>query len=190
MPRRAKNHKKKLPRKIVILTVAVLLALVAVGLYYLRKRNTPKVSPTPAATIHQLPAQPAANNGEKSTQASSGTNKGTVADNQGQAGSPVNTSPSQWTTSASGVITVKQPISSATIKSGVQLAGTATVSKIQYRLIDNQSGVVSEGFINVVNGNFSGNISFQSHSSSGRLDVFTATDTGVESNEVQIPVNF
>jgi len=183
---RKKNHS----RKLVIAALLLGVVLVLGGLLYLRKRNSPKISPQPTPTINKLPTQPAANNGEKDVTAKPTKNDGTATDNQGQVTSPISTNSSQWLRSASGVITVKQPISGSIIKSGVELVGTAQASKVQYRLVDNQVGVISQGFINVVSGNFSANLSFQSRSSTGRLDVFTANDNGVESNEVQIPVNF
>lgn len=186
MPKRKKRHSKKL----LIIGLAVAVLLVGGWLLYRHQKDRPKVSPNPTPTITQLPSQPAANNGEKKVTATTGGNNGTATDNQGKATTPVTSSPSQWLTSASGVITVKQPISGATIKSGVELIGTAKASKVQYRLLDNQTGVISEGFITVASGSFSANLSFTAHSSTGRLDVFTANDNGVESNEVQIPVNF
>ncbi len=170
--------------------IALVGIIVIAGVIYAYTKPKPKISPTPTSTITSLPSQPASNNGEKKNQSSTSANKGNATDNQGQVSTPITTSPSQWLSSASGVIIVKQPISGGTIKSGAELAGTAKAAKVQYRLIDNQAGVISEGFINVVGGNFSANVNFTSHGSSGRLDVFTSDDNGVESNEVQVPVNF
>ena len=100
------------------------------------------------------------------------------------------TDPSKWIVSDSGNITVKQPLANAQLQSGAALSGSAKVSMINFRLIDSSVGVISEGTLNVVNGNFSGTLSFTPHSSSGRLDVFSTDSQGVELNEVQISVSF
>jgi cytoskeletal protein RodZ len=107
-----------------------------------------------------------------------------------QAATDVPTDPSKWSVSASGAITVKLPSSNGTIQSGATLTGTATVAQVQYRLTDNQVGVISAGPVNVVNGSFTAAMNFTSHGSSGRLDVFSTDASGKEYNEVQIPVSF
>lgn len=76
------------------------------------------------------------------------------------------------------------------MKPGGDVYGVATVDKVQYRLIDNTAGVISQGFINVVNGNFSAAITFKPYASTGRLDVYSLDANGREVNEVQVPVNF
>ena len=168
----------------------IFLAIIAVGLivfgFFIVKRNSPRVSPVPKSTIKQLPQQPISNNGEKKIASSSGVNQGTSTDKQGEA-SP-NTSPNQWIKSASGLLTVKQPVSGEVIKSGFILSGSANLDKVQYRLIDDQRGVVSQGFINVVSGNFSASISFPTYGENGRLDVFSSDPEGREINEVQVEV--
>jgi hypothetical protein len=104
---------------------------------------------------------------------------------------PVNNNSSLWTESQSGVITVKDPLQNATIASGASLVGSATASQVQYTLIDNDVGVISQGTVNVINGTFSASINFQSTATSGRLDVYTSDPTtGKEMNLVEIPVNF
>jgi hypothetical protein len=100
------------------------------------------------------------------------------------------TSPSQWVVSKSGDITVKQPIANATFHSGDTLSGSAKVGVISFRLIDDDVGVISQGTLNVVNGDFSGTLNFTPQAPTGRLDVFTTNDQGVELNEVQISVRF
>lgn len=183
MARRVNRSKKWL-----ILAAAVVIA-VGVYLAFFHKSKIPRQT-VPKATITHLPAQPAANGGEKQINTPTGVNQGTGTDNHGRATTPITASPGQWAQSASGVITVKQPISNQAISSGAELDGTASVDKVQFRLIDNQVGVISQGFISVVDNNFSANISFDHHGSSGRLDVFSVNANGAEVNEVQIPVTF
>lgn len=100
------------------------------------------------------------------------------------------TDSSKWVISQSGNITVKQPIANATLKSGGVLSGSSKLEKVNFRLIDSSVGVIAQGTLTVVNGNFSGTLNFTPHSSSGRLDVFSTDDQGVELNEVQISVGF
>lgn len=144
----------------------------------------------PSKPITKLPTTAPANSGTK-TQATSPTlSQGGPTSENGQVPANVPTDPSQWSVSASGVITVKLPSSNSTIQSGATLTGTASVAQVQYRLTDNQVGVISEGPINVVGGNFTATMNFTAHGTSGRLDVFSTDATGKEYNEVQIPVNF
>jgi hypothetical protein len=97
---------------------------------------------------------------------------------------------STWITSASGEITVQQPVANSVLLNGDYLVGTAKVNIVSYTLIDDRVGVVSQGSLNVVNGKFSGSILFTPHSSGGRLDVYSTNGKGVEFNQIQIGVRF
>jgi hypothetical protein len=97
---------------------------------------------------------------------------------------------SQWTSSASGVITVKSPTPNATLKDDSLISGSAKVGSVHYRLNDNKVGVIAQGELGVVNGNFSGTLHFTSHGTGARLDIFSTDDQGIEFNEVQINVSF
>ena len=125
----------------------------------------------------------------KTSPTNTSTNKGTATDNNGV--SPViTTDSSKWLVSSSGLLTVKSPLENDKIATGANLTGIASVDQIQYRLVDDQVGVISQGFINVVDGTFSANISFVAHSTTGRLDVFSSDTYGREINEVQVPITF
>ncbi len=189
---KTRNQRASSRKRLIIALIIIVILFVLAGLaYYLyQKKHQTKISPAPTPTITQLPKQPASNNGEKKPTTPNTVNDGTATDNNGQISEPISSSPSQWTSSASGLVTVKKPIAGEVVTNGFELAGTAKVSKLQYRLLDNEVGVISRGFINVVSGNFSVNVSFSPHSKAGRLDVFTTDDNGVESNEVQINVRF
>lgn len=151
--------------------------------------KSPVVS-APKAPIARLPSAASKNTGEKAISKDNGSEKGGPSDKNGQIPSSVSTDPSKWVTSDSGVIVVKQPAVGSTINSGATITGTASVGNVQYRLIDDQVGVISEGPINVVSGNFTAAISFTPHSSTGRLDVFSTEPSGKEINEVQLAVKF
>jgi len=129
-------------------------------------------------------------NEAKNPTSDNGTNQGTSTDNNGVAATPVTSSQDQWSVSQSGDITIKEPIANSLVQSGASLEGSAFVDQVQYTLIDNQIGVISEGAISVVNGDFSATMNFQPSASSGRLDVYSTEPNGKEINLVEIPVNF
>lgn len=172
-----------------LIAIAALLAIAVAAAFWAHRHTTPKVSPAPTPTIHQLPSQKSTPGAAGQMAAPSGKDEGTSVDKQG-APTSISTPSSQWTQSQSGVITVKTPVANATLQNGDTVAGSATIDKVQYRLIDADAGVISQGFINVVNGNFTASISFKHYASSGRLDVFSTDGSGKEINEVQIPVKF
>ena len=125
--------------------------------------------------------------GEKSLNTGS-TGGGGATDTKGAA--KPTTPSSQWTTSQTGYLTVKSPAANGKLKDGSTIVGSAKVAKVSYRLIDNVVGVLAQGELNVVDGNFSGTLHFQAKGTGGRLDVFSTNDQGVEYNEVQINVEF
>ena len=146
--------------------------------------------PAPKATIKQLPTQSSNNTQTIQPVGSTSATQGTATDNAGKSPSAITTAPNQWVQSQSGAITLQQPIANATIATGFILNGLATVNPVSYTLIDNQSGVISQGVISVVGGKFSANVSFKSTGTTGRLDVYSSSPNGKEINQVQIPVNF
>lgn len=126
--------------------------------------------------------------GGERTPTTSTKNEGSVSDNGGTISSiPPSTT---WTTSPSGAITVYTPAANSLVTDGHTLSGKSTMPKVSYRLIDDVSGVIAQGELSVVNGNFSGKFNFNTQGSKGRLDVFTQREDGVESNNVEIPIRF
>jgi hypothetical protein len=175
--------------KFISIVSLLIIALGAVYYFHIRPANQIVRQPVPKATIKQLPTP---TNTSTTSQPAGSTSaiQGTATDNAGQSPTPITSSQNQWTQSQSGVITLQQPIASSTIASGFVLNGLASVSSVSYTLIDNQSGVISQGVIKVVGGKFSATVGFKSTSTTGRLDVFSTDPNGKEINEVQIPVNF
>ena len=171
-------------RKPILLGLAALaVILVAYGLfnhYYLNRQ--PKARPQTSVS------GPASATGPKTANSTS-RDQSLATDNQGAVPNSSSNS-SYWTTSTSGLVTVKQPGANSVLGSGAALYGSAKVSQVQYRLIDNQVGVLAQGPLNVVGGNFSATLHFRPIASSGRLDVFSFDSQGAEVNEVQIPVRF
>jgi hypothetical protein len=126
--------------------------------------------------------------GSSNDSSSPARNQGTATDTQGSASASTNSN--QWISSASGAITVKQPVANSKIQDGVVLSGSAKVDEISYRLTDNSVGLIAQGTLSVVNGNFSGILHFKSQGTGGRLDVFSTDSKGVEYNEIQVNVSF
>lgn len=159
--------------------------------------STPKKPQTKAVvTVGKPVAPPPKSSSSSSTsgqtdqqgQTAPNSNPGGATDNSG---SQIPSTPStDWATSATGYITVKSPVANSTLKDGAVLAGSAKVSQVSWRLVDNTVGVTAQGQLSVVNGNFSGTLHFQPHGTGGRLDVFSVDAQGVEYNEVQINVSF
>ncbi len=118
---------------------------------------------------------------------SSGGGNG-VVDTQGS--KHPDTDSSQWIVSQSGYITVKSPVANTKLSGGSEIIGSAKVAQVNYRLIDNNVGVLTQGTLSVLNGNFSGTLHFQPKGTGGRLDIFSTDAQGVEYNEVQINVAF
>lgn len=173
-----------------LLIAAAIVIFVAAG-YIIHRHNSPKVSPVPTATITQLPNHTSASDRTDSNQLNkpAGSGQGIGEDTHGT-DSNVNTPSNQWTRSASGLLTLKQPVSGSMLSTGTTISGSAEVSQVYYRLIDDKSGVISQGVLEVASGNFSGKIVFYSHGDSGRLDVYSLDGSGREINEIQILVKF
>lgn len=103
---------------------------------------------------------------------------------------PANTDTSQPTKSATGEITVYSPAKNAQIKKGHLIAGSSSLPKITYRVIDDISGMIAMGELTVSNGRFSGTIDFETSSKNGRIDIFATRADGSEYSTVEIPITF
>lgn len=183
--------KHLLGKRLTVGLALIVAALIAFGLWHHFHANTTSgnsnggTANTAAKTSQSAkPAKkvPTSNN-------SASRNAGGSTDTNGQ--TSATTDPSQWTTSSSGLVTVKQPIANSTLKSGDSLSGSAkNVSKVNWRLVDDKVGVIATGALNVVNGNFSGILHFNPQGNSGHLDVFSTNSQGVEYNEVRIDLSY
>jgi cytoskeletal protein RodZ len=175
------NNKKK--SVVIILIIILVILAAALGIFILNRNNEPET------TSKSPTAQSNYNSGGNHQNSSSGNvTQGGATDNNGKATNQ-STSQSQWKTSDSGVIILKEPITPAVIKNGDEFSGVATnLDKIEYRLVDNAAGVIAQGELNVVNDNFSGNLQFQTKGGLGRLDVYSYDSQGREINSVELTV--
>lgn len=117
-----------------------------------------------------------------------GEGEGSITDNNGAISSDVDTS--SPIVSSTGQISIYTPKNNASISSGQVVAGVSTLQRVSFRLIDNVSGVISVGELNVVNGKFSGTLSFSTSADEGRLDIFGANPDGSEYSNLEIPLRF
>jgi len=191
---------KNKSNKKIIITSTVLVAVLAVcaflelsgktSLVLDRSSNKTKSEEKAKTTSDAPTAQEnftGGDNREPTTQPSSGE-EATVSDNRGNVGTPP--PQTQWTTSPNGAIIVYSPARDTIITNGSTFTGKANSDTVSFRLIDNVSGVIAQGQISVVNGNFSGKFNFSTTASVGRLDIFNTKPDGVEMNNVEIPVRF
>lgn len=115
-------------------------------------------------------------------------NEGIVTDNNGNIS---NIPPAdKWTKSASGAITLYTPVKGELLQSGSSLSGEANIAYVSFRLIDDVSGMISQGNLKVVNGRFSGIFNFKTTGSVGRLDIYSTEQDGSEMNSIEIPLRF
>lgn len=176
-----------------LLLLVVALILIGLGVYKYRLDHSPKKvvtvgTPVAAAATKNSNIQPKSQQANSLSSSPSTRNAGGATDTQGS--TTPSTSPNQWTTSASGNITVKQPVANAILQDGSKIVGSAKVSQVNYRLKDNRVGVIAQGALSVSGGNFSGILHFQPQGTGGQLDIFSTDSSGIEYNEVQINVSF
>lgn len=119
----------------------------------------------------------------------------TIRENQGTAnvsdsGGTPSTDTSKPTESKTGEIKLFLPHANSVISSGQEISGTSSLAIVSYRIIDNVSGVIASGELRVVNGNFSGNIGFNTSANEGRIDVFGVKEDGTEFSNIEVPVRF
>ena len=113
---------------------------------------------------------------------------GIITDQGGQIPSSVDKG--QPITSSSGQITVFSPAKNSLIAPGQLLTGTSTLPRINYRIIDDVSGMITLGELAVQGGNFSGTIDFNTTATTGQIDIYATRDNGVEFSNIEIPIRF
>lgn len=184
-------------RKKIVLIILVLLLVSAASLLVLEKKGitnlytkTNNGASEEKTTSNTTTAQEDFNDGEiREPGNTSDENRGSggITDGNGSIG---NVDTSNPVVSSTGEITLYNPKPNELIGSGHQLAGASSLSKVSYRIIDEVSGVISMGEISVVNGKFSGSISFSTSADRGRLDLYGTRSDGVEFSNIEVPLRF
>lgn len=170
-------------KKVYITCIAVLLVILAVLFVYQRTQADKGARTTSKESTAQSDYS-----GGRERPSSHGSSQGAGIDTGGR---DTPATDDQGVSSESGAITVLSPTVDAVFDSGTVIAGkTEGVSRVQYRVIDEVSGVVVQGNLAVVDGSFSGKIQFNAQSKAGRLDVFSFDASGSEINNIEIPVRF
>jgi hypothetical protein len=192
------NHSKKKTKKVILVLIATIV-LFAVVIFilekthvinlYEKKQNT---SDENAQTTSDQPtAQSDYNDGnfrEPGSSESEDKGSATVNDNNGNIDG--NTDTSKPTVSSTGEITLYTPKANSTISSGQEISGLSSLPSVSFRIIDDVSGVIASGSIKVVNGKFSGKLSFNTSAKTGRIDIYATRNDGVEYSNIEVPVSF
>jgi hypothetical protein len=183
-------------RKVLIITCVVLLAaglslvvLEKTHIINLYSKNSDQSSINSAKTTSKAKsAQDSFTDGSDRNLQQTDKNEGTVTDNRGDISEIPPTD--KWTRSTSGIITLYTPERNGLIQNGSILSGESSVPQVSFRLIDDVSGMISQGQLNVVNGKFSGTFNFQTSGKIGRLDIYNKKPDGSETNNIEQPVRF
>lgn len=173
--------------------LALLLPVLIIGgvLLYVRvTKDEPQSVDTATTTSKLKTAQAAFGQGEKRPTGSGTGNQGGAIDQKGippsessSTGSPVS--------SESGAITLTQPTDGNSLTDGSIIYGSSSLSSVQYRLVDSETGVLAQGSLTVVDGKFSGKLQFKPQSSFGKLSLFSFdTSTGAEVNRLTVKIKF
>lgn len=188
-----KNKKSKSNKKLLYIVVSViLLAILAFVVYFqfYKDKNSNNSEELDAKTTSLAPtAQENFTDGDdREVGEARDRGEAKVIDNQGS----IDNTPdeSSWTSSSTGEITLYSPSDNQRLENGSLISGETTLSDVYFRIIDNVSGVISEGKLSVVSGKFSGNVSFSTSATEGRLDVYSTRSDGAEFSNIEIPVLF
>lgn len=181
-------------RKTILILIFSLVILTCGSLYLYKKNNKPAHTVSDAKTTSTAPtAQADFNDAKPSNDKSDPGN--TIREDRGSAvveeDSKTNITPkSQWTISKTGQITLYSPASGQKASTGTKISGESTLGQVYFRIIDDTSGMLSTGKLNVTNGHFSGTINIGTSATKGRIDVFGMSNKGAEYSEINIPVRF
>lgn len=198
------SQKKPLHRKTLVISAAFFFCISFASLLWLEKSGHINFFHTKSSlpTITQLDdtkaqttsKQPSAQSSfsagtPRKEPAQSSLNEGAITDTKGTA--TAQTPENMWSRSPDNKsITVYAPTQNQVLEDGQILSGASTADVINFRLIDDVSGVIAQGSLDVIDGRFSGVFRFQTSGSGGRVDVFTTDTDGAEKNNIYIPVRF
>lgn len=183
-----KIKRTQLVSKRKMLLIFAISLIVVLGVFVCVWRKGQSVNNGVETTSKELSAQSSFTNGGKRTVVQSDKNEGVVTDTGGNISSLPPSS--DWSSSYGGAITVYSPVKNSILSTGQTMSGVSTADRVSFRIIDSVSGVIAQGSLGVVNKKFSGSFSFETTAKEGRLDVFTVSSDGVESNIIEIPVRF
>ncbi|MEI7674498.1 MAG: hypothetical protein WCI60_02075 [bacterium] len=188
-----KTSKKTSTRKTLIIIITILVIVAAAAGLYISKRNdknTDFIDTTAKTTSSAASAQENYNSGSDRTPSTTNPNNGTATVTDTNGNQTTTTDKSLWTVSKTGEITVYTPTKDQILSNGATLSGASSLPVIYYRIIDNISGMITQGQLSVVNGKFSGTVNFATKATEGRLDIYGADDSGKEFSNVEVAIRF
>ncbi len=196
---KSRFKKKKITTKKIILFSLLLLLIIAGVLFALEKtkvinfyKKEPTINDTIDKTTSTAPsAQEEFSNGdmrEPGNTFSENEGTGSVEDLEGDATTQDDSA--KWTASSTGEIVVHSPFNGQSLSNGTEISGTSSLTTVSYRLIDNVSGVITQGQLNVVSGKFAGRVNYSTSATEGRLDVFGTMPDGSEFSNTEIQIRF
>lgn len=190
----SRYQKSKSPKLFILILLAVMVVGVGAYLLFARNRSTdrPVVVDDDAQTDSTVPSaqEDFTEGGDREPGNSMNENDGSggISDENGVVDPGTDTA--NPLTSTGGEITLFSPKKNSTVATGQIVTGTSTLPKVSYRLIDNVSGVISTGELNVVNGKFSGKFEFDTSATEGRLDIYAVRSDASEYANIEVPLRF
>lgn len=187
LPKPQKKTKILLLLLLVVILVFVILELTGKTSFILNKNQDTTIDTTSKTTSKSKSAQSDFTGGGDRKPAPSNDKASVDVNDTNGAGVQVTQSPS---VSKDGQVTVYSPGKNSIVTNGSSITGKTSGQQVSFRIIDNVSGVIATGTLNVVNGNFSAALGFSTTASEGRIDVFQTKSDGTEYSVVEIPVRF
>jgi cytoskeletal protein RodZ len=191
----ASSKKPSSKTKKAIISIVVIVVLILLGFLLYKELNHKKAVTNSSSknTFHIAPghSKPTKHQIVKTPSLSTSNTNNTSTQSNSTLNSNINTNPSLYKTSSSGLITLHTPYNNETIESGFPINGTAKVPQVNYILIDNEVGQIAQGSLKVINGKFQGTLNFTPHAASGVLQVYSPNPTnGAEENIINIDINY
>ena len=175
---------KYIKYKVIFIFIAIIIAIsIIIISCFFKDKEAPSKTET---TSREPSAQSNFKNGQERQVLSSDKYEGSITNNS-EYNNKI-TEKSDWSISKDDAITVYSPLKDSLFSSGDIVAGESTYEYVTLRLIDNISGVITEGRITCNDGKFSGKINFNTSAALGRLDIFFTDINGVESSTIEIPI--
>lgn len=115
-------------------------------------------------------------------------NNVSVLDNKGAVQSTPQTP--QWTVSKSGQITIYEPVNGQIISNNSLITGETTLPVVNYRILDDVSGMISQGQLSVVGGKFSASVNLSTNGAKGSIELYGADNSGKEFSNIRVPIRF
>jgi cytoskeletal protein RodZ len=187
------KNRQKYRKTLALSFVGVLLvSAIILGAYIYSKNRTPIVANenSTQTTSTQATAQNDFSEGGN-REAKTGEDKSQSSINvEDTLGNDAGVAHSDSITSKTGEITVYSPREGDSVTNELTLSGESSLKFVNYRLINNESGLVASGRLDVVNGKFSAKLKITPEAQQGRLDIFGSRNDLSEFSNISIGLYF